>query len=229
VLRQFDVVDPSGTTNDTQAFGIDDAAVVVGSWGSGGNGFIWDSKANKFTSFHFVDPLTKATAVFTKPYAINNLGTIVGNYGDGTQHAAQFSFLLDASGFHQLPVTFADLDLGISDSGTIVGTNWATYDGGIVLSNGAVTSISFPGAARTFVNGISANSGLIVGHYQAELGGAAHGFVVGNGQFVTVDVPGVTSTVVVGVNNAGVLVGFATVGGIDSAIQRMFGFVATPH
>lgn len=94
--------------------------------------------------------------------------------------------------------------------GPYTGEHAYTYDS----ATGVVTSIDFPGATSTTGYGIN-DSAQIVGGYCTTsvtcpegLNPTDHGFLDDNGVFTTLDFPGAQSTEAVGINNAGVIVGF---------------------
>jgi uncharacterized membrane protein len=67
------------------------------------------------------------------------------------------------------------------------------------------TSIEYPGAVETTVNGVN-EKGHVVGSTQ--MGGMLHGFVWIKGVFTLIDIPGATRTEAGGINNKGQIVGW---------------------
>ena len=73
---------------------------------------------------------------------------------------------------------------------------------GYELSNGKYTTIDYPGAATTEVNGIN-DSGTILGLYTTTAAGPVHGWIWQNGTFTAIDYPGATDTVPLAISNTG--------------------------
>lgn len=82
-------------------------------------------------------------------------------------------------------------------------------------SDGKVTILDYPGAARTVPMSIN-DGGAVVGYY-SDSSGQSHGFLYLNGKWATLDYPKATGTSLVGVSNAGEIVGNATVNGAQTA------------
>src|SRR5262249_48922696 len=82
---------------------------------------------------------------------------------------------------------------------------------GFLFSNGAYTSITFPGAGHTSALGLNAN-GDIVGAYSATSDEKkdTHGYLLHNGTFTSIDVPGAVQTRAIGINANGDIVGLYT-------------------
>jgi len=78
---------------------------------------------------------------------------------------------------------------------------------GLAKAQYTFTPIDFPGATRTFANGIN-NAGQIVGQYN-DASNTPHGFLLDvDGSYTTLDVPGaIRSTSAGGINDAGQIVG----------------------
>lgn len=102
---------------------------------------------------------------------------------------------------------------GINKWGTIVGV-YATSDhsGGHGFkrsSNGTTHTLDFPGASpsSTTPSGIN-DLGTVVGSYSA-LDNSVHGFIFHNGQWATLDYPKASGTVLVGITDAGEIIGTA--------------------
>ena len=127
-------------------------------------------------------------------FAINDVGQIVGNYGNET---GSFGFL-DANGTvtninfvpgSPVPGGFT-FPLGINNSGQIVG--FASFVGGFLYSGGVSTQIIVPEANETTVEatGIN-NAGKIVGWF---FGVGQSGFIGSNGAFNILSFPDSTRT-----------------------------------
>ncbi len=90
------------------------------------------------------------------------------------------------------------------------------------------TTIDFPGAYVTSVNGIN-SAGDMVGDYIMAPGGANHAFVLRGGQFTSFDYPGAGSTIAYNINDVGQIVGSAN--GVDGVSVLAFvydGLTFTP-
>jgi uncharacterized membrane protein len=83
---------------------------------------------------------------------------------------------------------------------------------GYVESNGSFSTLSYPSAVQTFLEGIN-DSGEIVGWYLLNGHNGAYGFSYSGGSFSPVDPPKSIGTVVTGVSNDGRIVGYLAQGG----------------
>ena len=169
-------------------------------------------------------------AVATDPFGVNNRGSVVGSFVDGT--GVIHGWLRRSGTYRQIDVPGAldSVPFGINDREQIVG-GWDTAPNAVVfhgflLERGKVVTYDVPvdiGSA-TQLNRIN-DIGDIVGLFQ-DNNGVAHGFILQGGlggRFVQIDYPGATQTQVWGINNCGQLVGKYTDGsGVDH------GFLATP-
>jgi uncharacterized membrane protein len=81
---------------------------------------------------------------------------------------------------------------------------------GYLLSNGAFTTIDFPGSLLTQAFAVNAN-GIIVGDYAVTNangnGNSQHGYVLAAGTFTSIDFPGAAYTTAKGINSQGDIVG----------------------
>jgi uncharacterized membrane protein len=152
------------------------------------------------------------------PQSINKHGSIVGSL---VENGIQKAFLLENDQLTVFDVPIANevclsSAFTINNRGQIVGEyldqcNVGNRQHGFLYDDGTFSSIDFPGADGTVVNGIN-NDGDIVGFfYGAPAGGmTTSGFIKKNDRvFRVVDVPfpGTTSTSVNGINNDGDMVG----------------------
>ena len=150
-----------------------------------------------FTLTPFTVPFTDARNA--TPQAINNLGQIVGSYGDAAGH--DHGFMRDARGhFSTINVTFPGIPTsntiarGINDFGVIVGSYTAPAEPagkrvhGFVLAHGSSIRFNAPfaGAFNTRPRGIN-DYGAIVGSYDTAAGRQA--FVRSAGSFSRLAVP----------------------------------------
>lgn len=161
-------------------------------------------------SFAFINGLgpfsfDAVPGVANRATGVNNSGLVVGNVG-ATPYQATAPFAnANISHVPGLPQGYAIKDM--NNSGTIVGTFGAEggAGNGFILQGGVLSTVSFPGAFGTYVNGIS-NTGLIVGtwfdsnhHYR--------GFVDDHGTFTSISLPGNPTLFLEGINNGGQIVG----------------------
>jgi len=169
-------------------------------------------------TFTFTDVHANKTATETDTYAVNNFGTIAGDYVDsnGVQHGM----------LHGAPTTTFDYNkcetitgtggiaaFGVNNSCTVAG--WCTssssgLDIGFTWSKttGKFVDINFPGASGTEVNGINDN-GDVVGLY-LDSAGLSHGFSKIGTKYTSIDVNGETNTVAWAINNKGQITVYAT-------------------
>ena len=78
------------------------------------------------------------------------------------------------------------------------------------------TTVDFPGATATTLNGGPNPQGTSVGGYTLTAGGALHGFTLRNGVFTAFDPPGSTFTTVNFINPRGDIVGaYVDAGGVS--------------
>ena len=117
---------------------------------------------------------------------------------------------------------------GINDAGAIVGVymdaNSVWHGFSLSGVGGTYTSIDYPGASVTQVNGIN-NTGTIVGEYggQDVLAIGGYGFTLSGTTYSSpMDYPGALMTYALAINDAGTVVGYY----IDAAGDH--GFMATP-
>jgi uncharacterized protein (TIGR03437 family) len=161
-------------------------------------------------------------AAQTVAAGINNLGQITGNYTDAT---GTHGYIRSADGrvftTFDVPTPGAfTIPTAINDRGDVVGAAFvgqSAPDSFLRTTDGALTSIRFPGANSTTPTAIT-NAGDIVGTYIN--GGPLedrHGFLRhADGTYVTIDVPGMESTAISAINNRGEVAGI---------VQNAHGFV----
>jgi len=166
-------------------------------------------------TFTYSDVHATKTALETDTYAVNNFGTIAGDYVDakGVQHAMT----------HAIPTIPADYKkcqaiagtggiafFGLNKTCTAVGwcTNTNGVDIGFSWTKGKFTDINFPKATGTQVTGIN-DQGDVVGLY-FDSTGASHGFSKIGSKYTSIDVKGETNTVAWGINNKREITVYAT-------------------
>lgn len=102
---------------------------------------------------------------------------------------------------------------GINNAGTIIGryeppSHYGSH-GFKRFKNGTTHTLDFPGASSssTIPGGIN-DLGTVVGSYSAP-DNSVHGFIFNNGQWATLDYPHASDTILVGITNAGQIIGNA--------------------
>jgi probable HAF family extracellular repeat protein len=170
-------------------------------------------------TFTFKDVHANKTALETDTYAVNDFGTIAGDFVDstGVQHGM----------IHGIPTTSFDYSkcsaaiaaFGINKSCTVAG--WCSSATGAPIGftrtkDGTFTDVNFPGGTGTEATGINDN-GDVVGLY-FDANGAQHGFLLKGGSYTSIDVPSESSTAAWGINNTGKITVYAvnSNGGFDS-------------
>jgi probable HAF family extracellular repeat protein len=157
--------------------------------------------------------LNSKTYSYTTATGINNLGQIVGNYGDGSGSATGNGFLYSSGTYTTIafPGAAQTQIQGINDSGQIVGT-YSTNSGppynvrGFVYSNGTYATLNYPSATVSQAFGIN-NEGQIVGNYSTSAGQQL-GFLYSNGNFTSLSGPsGALFPTPFSINNLGQIVG----------------------
>jgi probable HAF family extracellular repeat protein len=223
----FRTLDPAGSTL-TFVWGVNGNGDVVGSFTNpnttpSGQGFLYSPPAFEL----FNDPSTTNFG-FTTAFAVNNLGDVAGDYGDGnTLH-----------GFTNVGGTYTTFDpigstethaLGINNSDQVAGFYYdaSGVTHGFLCHQGACTTIDPPGSVFTTATGIN-EAGQVVGYYTAPDFSHYHGFVYDptNSTYSTIDPPGASGSLTLanGINNLGQVVGeFTDAAGVTHA------FIATPN
>jgi hypothetical protein len=158
-------------------------------------------------TFTFSDVHANKTAIETDTYAVNNYGTIAGDYVDtnGVQHGMVHG--APTTTFDYAKCTSSIAGYGISTGSTVAG--WCINSNGIPIGftwtkrTGKFVDINFPKGTGTEVNGIN-DKGDLAGTY-FDSGGIQHGFIKkAGGAFKSFDVTGDTAATAWGINNAGV-------------------------
>jgi hypothetical protein len=159
---------------------------------------------------------------FNRLLGINNSGTAVGYFGDGTTVPnSGYTVAPPYSGAsytnENFPGAVQTQVVGINNlaSPTTVGF-WIDGSGnnfGFVDQGGTFTSVTDPSAAGTSQL-LGVNSHRVAAGFYLDAGGNAHGFLynIGTATFTAINFPGATSTTVTGIDNNGVVTGFFTDG-----------------
>jgi uncharacterized membrane protein len=181
---EFSVFDFPGAIS-TSATGINDRAQVVGAYEREfdplGRGFLYDR--GQFTPLD----VTFANVQGTLPAALNNQGSVVGTYYDGTWHG----FLFQRGKFQRLDVSFSGAHdtapLGINDQGVIVGGYFdaSGIRHGFIYESGRFTKVDEPGTTETFFTGVNNRQQIVGWASGASAAGQqqVHSFVYERGRF----------------------------------------------
>src|SRR5271167_3047506 len=144
-------------------------------------------------TFTFSDVHATKTAIETDSYAVNNSGTIAGDYVDSksVQHAMIHAIptqTIDNSKCQAITgtggISFYGLNKTCSAAGWCTNANGA--DIGFTWTKGKFTDINYPNATGTEVTGIN-DQGDVVGLY-FDTAGASHGFSKIGSKYTSIDV-----------------------------------------
>lgn len=174
----FTTLTPPGSVRAQGGF-LNSQGQAVGTYRSSDqkrHGFVWSRGGFIMTPFNVPndDPVLGTVA-----FGINDVGQIVGDYVDATDHN-RHGFLL-SNGTYTKPLDPPGSTLtvaeGINNAGVIVGVYLDANNGehGFLLSNGVYTQVDVPGSTATEINSIN-QQGQIVGWYN-DTNGSTHGFV----------------------------------------------------
>jgi hypothetical protein len=189
----------------TTVFGVNDYGTVVGEadfTSSPQKGFIRYSGSGVS---YFSAPSSAATRLTGR----NDAGTSVGVYSSLNAITIAKGFMLSGSAFTSIVHPNAVLGTsltGINKYDSVVGWYYDASEnqhGFKRYSNGGYAALNYPasGASPTIPQGIN-DGGAIVGSY-----GNQHGFILHNGTWATLDYPNSSRTELLGISNAGVIVG----------------------
>ena len=203
--KKFTLLDYSGATQGTYAFGINEKQDIVGNYvdNSGKHGFIYSQ--GRYTT------LDHPTGYETNVTGINNSGLTVGNYRSGTgiygfqyaQNTQTFSLINNpAAAVGNSTVS------NINDSAEVVGFTYKSAAKAFSYAKGVYSDFSHPYAtAGTFAYGIN-NQQQIVGVYYDASG--VRSYLFDGKNFTTLSAPKSRSTTVNQINDLGQIVGFFT-------------------
>jgi probable HAF family extracellular repeat protein len=149
-------------------------------------------------------------ATQTDSYAVNNAGTIAGDYIDSK--AVQHGMILTKSKvltkFDGPAGSTLIAAYGINTANAVVG--WYNSSTGVntafMFAKGKFAPVAPPGAASTQANGIN-DKGFIVGSF-TDSKGVRHGFYWDTKKYHTVNAPKAVSTTVWSINNGGLMAVF---------------------
>jgi len=205
---KFITIGVPGSPN-AQTDGINDARLASGFYQDASynyHGFVWQAGA-----FQTVD---YPGALYTVLGPTNNLGVVMGYYGDGTaEHAVMYSVLGGTwTVIPDIPGYPENEGYGINRAGVAVGnaysadfsTNvaWVWYP-----SKSAYSPFSDPDAAQygTYPSAIN-DKGQVAGYFY-DASAVTHVFLKQGGTYTTIDAPGATYIYAYGINNSGTIVG----------------------
>ena len=133
----------------------------------------------KAENYHlFVDPLSDQALFGTVTYSLNDAGLLVGFYVDPNSVSHGFVTPGSTGPFTQIDVPGADntAAYGINNASTIVGrSETAGVRSGFVMKDGKFKSVSYPGAAQTWITSIN-DFGTLGGFYE-DADGNYHAFL----------------------------------------------------
>ena len=168
-------------------------------------------------TFTYSDVHANKTATETDTYAVNDAGVIAGDYLDsaGVQHAMILNGTkLTTVNNKQCEAITGSTGIqfyGINSAGTAAG--WCTgaktgTEIAFTYAKGKFTTIAYPKATGTEVNGIN-DKGDLVGIY-FDTAGVQHAFSKIGSKYATIDVKGDTASEAWGIDNAGQITIYAT-------------------
>lgn len=151
-----------------------------------------------------------AGAINSQGWDINNQGDFVGS---AQVNGQSVGFVRNGASTVILSGPLGALgaaSLGISDTGTVVGSYYNVTDGdhsGFIFSAGNYTTLNYPGASYTQLRGISADGRYVTG-FAINADGSYTSFVydMSNSQFTAI-ATNTSLTIAQGVTNAGLVVG----------------------
>lgn len=216
--------------------GINDSGYIVGSYGypltNYGYGFIYDG--DTFVTLSHPDAISDVGFFAgTRVQSINNLGQIVGNYGDTSGNTQ--AFMYDDGNW--ITITPPDSEFtvasGVNNLGEVVGYflrdgiyRGFFYDGNdfSIIENPESIEISSPGTVITSINDFGIMTGHIIGigeYYDQS-------FIYDGISFRNFDVPGSVYVRTTDLNNNGQITGWINFLNPDPSGRIFNGFLATP-
>ncbi len=146
---------------------------------------------------------------FTRTYAINNSGIIVGTCCATPERSPGFQYDPSTGGLQTVNVPGAQLTNAycINDLGAICGLAEfpANLSTGFILENGVYTQIAMPNTTDNVLYGLN-SSGQAVGCARPD-DSHVEGYLYQNGTFQIIQFPGASSTCASGINDRGDIVG----------------------
>jgi len=168
-------------------------------------------------TFTFSDVHANKTATETDTFAVNNAGTIAGDYVDskGIQHAMILAGTkltsvnhpdCTTSGGYPAAIAFYGINKSGAAAGFCTNTKTNLFEG-FVYSGGKFTAINFPKSNGTQAIGIN-DAGDVVGDY-LDSASVQHAFVKKGAKYTSIDVTGDTTPYAWDINNSGQILMFA--------------------
>ena len=216
-----------GSANDDCANGVNKDGTIVGLYvDASGIYHGWQLTGATFSTIN----VPFQGAVDTVPNAINDSGEIVGNWDGGNTTGAGFTLINGTYTSILYPGTsFTDV-WTVNSKGDLGGDY---YDANNVLHGmtdiaGVFSTLDPPGSIYTFIQGLDDHDNAVgwfcttteCEHYGNP---GEQGFLYSGGNFTIFNYPGAVATYLLGINNAGVLLGIYT-----DAAGNDHGFLATP-
>jgi len=204
-----------GATN-TQPWAVNDFGQIVG--GSSLGGFVYS--AGTFTFLPSIDGVLPAA------FGISNAGLVVGSYNAAVGSAVWRGFLYDGSTYSTFDVPgFASTQLrGISlDGRYLTGFDNGTSNRGFVYARVtmSLTIISSTSTGIALIQGAN-SAGLVTGSFSGPSGGGVV-YNLASGTTTVYDTAGaVTSPRFRGINDAGLISGWGTAGGLTVGLVGSF-------
>ncbi len=210
---------PTVTPKYTWFSDINDSGIKVGYFGLYlHRGFV--KSGNQAVTIDYLGPGTD-----TWLYGINKWGTIVGSFANyGSDPSGFGGFKLKNGKFIVLKVPNSTYmrAFGINDNGVVVGrysktslSGFSAFYHGFIFRNNIYHTLDHPTGVShsgTELNDIN-SSGVIVGNWLSRdprIGDyLGHGFIYKNGKFQNLAYPGALLTTAMGINNNGIIVGWA--------------------
>jgi probable HAF family extracellular repeat protein len=197
------LVHPNDTDNFSQARGINNDGLIVGSYRNPGvfHGLILDNGV--YSTYDYGGPVS------TELYGVNDAGDAVGAYGSTVIPNVGIYLPHGGSAIEiQPPDSTRVFAYAINNNGQIVGQ----YDdasgkvhGYLRQADGTYSTIDYPDATLTTARSIN-DLGWVSGFYQ-NADGSFHGYVLIDGVFVDIDQPAGKDTRAMAINNDGTIIG----------------------
>jgi hypothetical protein len=223
--RAFTKVDYPGAEY-TKLYSLNNGGVVIGLYGSSAgtteHAVTYSAQSLKWMALPDIQGYP-----YNEGYGINDDGVAVGNAftSSGSSVAWIWDPVTASYSFFAVPgaALYSTSPSGLNDKGQIAGY-FADANGvyhGFLKEYGTYTTIDFPGAPYTFLDGLN-NSGVVQGQIY-DAASAAEGFVAtSGGLFAIVIYPGEQNTVLVGINDRGDVCGsYWQIFGLNTAIVAL--------
>ncbi|MBA3912523.1 MAG: hypothetical protein H0X25_01380 [Acidobacteriales bacterium] len=205
--------------NSTFPRGLNDSGLIAGYALVGNNYAAFTYDGTKFTT---IMPPGKAV---TWVFGISESGAVVGGTGAGLPNEAFETIAGKYRDVTPPPGGFIEATAaGINKYGEVAGTTTGAGTLGFMYKQGKFRILEVPGDKQVTDAWDINDNHMIVGYYLSCAAGCKeHGFALLNGKYLTIDYPSAVDTYILGVNNAGQLVG-----GYDYADGKQHGFYTSP-